>query len=174
MGQWASEPESWGPSWDPPRKKKKKRKKERVFEFFFTEAVNTVVMWCSWFNAHCYHTVEKKIVFYMTTRNRKFLINKHKETTLPKSLFCVLEEYIWAAKLLALFTHLQLTVNIQFSVSYDCNMQLAKLQKNYTSIVPALKQISTQEVQSKYCKNDKNVKNLKIWKIRTNFVTCND
>ncbi len=25
MGQWASGPESWGPSWDPPRKKKKKK-----------------------------------------------------------------------------------------------------------------------------------------------------
>ncbi len=75
---------------------------------------------------------------------------------------------------LALFTRYQSTVNIQFSVSYDCNMQLAELQKNYTSMVPAFEQISAQEVQSKYCKNDKNVINLKIRKIWTNFVTCND
>ncbi len=26
MGQWASGPESWGPTWDPPRKKKEKEK----------------------------------------------------------------------------------------------------------------------------------------------------
>ncbi len=39
-------------------------------------------------------------------------------------------------------------------------------------MVPALEQISAQEVQSKYCKNDKNVKNFKIQKIWTNFVTC--
>ncbi len=36
----------------------------------------------------------------MTTRNRQFFINKHKETALPKSLFCDLETDIWAAKLL--------------------------------------------------------------------------
>ncbi len=36
----------------------------------------------------------------MTTRNWQFLINKHKETALPKSLFSDLEADIRAAKLL--------------------------------------------------------------------------
>ncbi len=40
-------------------------------------------------------------------------------------------------------------------------MQLVELQKNCTSMVPALEQISAQEVESEYCKSDKNVK--KFW-----------
>ncbi len=67
---------------------------------FFTEAVNTVV----WFDAvglMCAVTTllkKKKKVYDMT--NWQFLINKHKKTTLPKSLFSDLEADIWTAKLL--------------------------------------------------------------------------
>ncbi len=74
--------------------------KDRVVEFFFAEAVNTVV-WCGEVGLMCTVTIllQKKIVCDMTTRNWQFLINKHKETALPKSLFCDLEANIWAAKL---------------------------------------------------------------------------
>ncbi len=34
MGQWASGPESWGPSWDPPRKKKKNLSSYLIKIFF--------------------------------------------------------------------------------------------------------------------------------------------
>ncbi len=63
--------------------------KKPVVEFFFTEAVNTVV-WCGAVGLIYTVTIllKKKIVCDMTTRNWQFFINKHKETALPKSLFC--------------------------------------------------------------------------------------
>ncbi len=75
--------------------------KEQVVEFFFTEAVNTVV-WCGAVGLMCTVAIllKKKIVCNMITRNQQFLINKHKETALPKSLFYDLEADIWVAKLL--------------------------------------------------------------------------
>ncbi len=72
--------------------------KERIVEFFSLKLSTLLCDVCSWFNVHCYYTVEKKFCD-LTTRNWQFLINKH-ETALPKSLFCDLEADIWAAKLL--------------------------------------------------------------------------
>ncbi len=74
--------------------------KEQVAEFFFTEAVNSVVS-CGAVGLMCTVTILLKIkVCDMATRNWQFLINKHKETALPKSLFCDLEADIRADKLL--------------------------------------------------------------------------
>ncbi len=47
---------------------------------------------------------------------------------------------------IVLFVRWQSTVNILFSVSYDCNMQLTELQKNCVSMVPALEQISAHSI----------------------------
>ncbi len=61
--------------------------------------------------------------------------------------------------ILALFARLQSTVNIQFSVSYDCNIQLAELQKNYTSARTDFCSGSAVEILQK-CKKFKNSEDL--------------
>ncbi len=121
-----------------------------------------IIFFCDWELKNLYFSCKLKLaVFYFWIEFWKYSFFPQKGIR-KFSLFFVIRYLLRI-----------IPANISFvrPLADDCNMQLAELQKNYTSMVPALEQISAQEVQSKYCKN---VKNLKIRKIWRNFITCND